>query len=42
MNLSNPKGVSFDVEGIGCGGGERSKVAGLKKNWLEAFLKVLL
>ena len=31
MNLSNPKGESFDVEGIGCGGEGRSTVVGLKE-----------
>ena len=31
MNLSNPKGESFDAEGIDCGGGRRSKVVGLKE-----------
>ena len=30
MNFSNPKGESFDAEGI-CFGGGRSKIAGLKE-----------
>ena len=31
MSLSNPKGESFDAKRINCGGGGRSKVAGLKE-----------
>ena len=27
INFSNPKEKTFNAEGIGCGGGERSKVA---------------
>ena len=39
MNFPNPKGESFDAEGIE---GGRSKVASLKENWWEVFLRVLL
>ena len=31
MNLSNPKGESFDAEGIGCVGGREIKSRSLKK-----------
>ena len=37
MNLSNPKGESFDVEGIGCGGEGRSTAVGLKEKLAGGF-----
>ena len=37
MNFSNLKGESFDVEGIGCGEGGRSKVIGLKEKSVGGF-----
>ena len=37
MNLSNPKEEYCDVEGIGCGGEERSTVAGLKEKLAGGF-----
>ena len=37
MNFSNPKGESFDAEGIGCGEGGRSEVAGLKEKSARGF-----
>ena len=42
MNLSNPIGESFDAEGIGCGGGGRSKAVTLKEKLEGGFLEVLL
>ena len=39
MNLPNPKGESFDTEGIE---GGRSKVAGLKEKMPGGFSRVLL
>ena len=37
MKLSNPKGESFDVEGIGCGGDRRSTTVGLKEKLAGGF-----
>ena len=37
MNLSNPKGESFDAEGIGCGKERRSKVTYLKEKLVKGF-----
>ena len=37
MNFSNPKGKSFDAEGIGCGGGRRSKATSLKEKLARDF-----
>ena len=37
MNLSNPKGESFDAKGIRCVGGEKSKSVGLKEKWARDF-----
>ena len=37
LNLSNPKGETFDVEVIGCGGEGRLKVAGLKEKLVGGF-----
>ena len=37
MNLSNPKGESFDVERTDCGGGGRSKSASLKETLVVVF-----
>ena len=37
MNLSNPKGESFDAKGIGYVGGERSKSADLKEKLARGF-----
>ena len=37
MNLSNLKGESFDVEGIGCGGEGRSTATGLKEKLAGGF-----
>ena len=37
MNLSNPKEEFSDVEGTGCKGEERSKVAGLKEKLVRGF-----
>ena len=37
MDLSNPKGESFDTEGIGCRGEGRSKVVGLKEKLAGGF-----
>ena len=37
MNLSNPKGESFDVEGIDCGGEGRSIATGLKEKLVRGF-----
>ena len=37
MNLSILKGESFDVEGIGCVGGGRSKAVGLKEKLVGGF-----
>ena len=42
MNFSNPKGESFDAEGIGCGKRGRLKVVGLKEKLTGAFLELLL
>ena len=39
INLPNPKGESFDVEGIEEG---RSKIVGLNEKWREVFLGVLI
>ena len=39
MNLPNPKREFFDAKGIEEG---RPKVLGLKENWREVFLGVLL
>ena len=36
MNLSNPKGESFDAKGTDCVGG-RSKAAGLKEKLVGGF-----
>ena len=37
MNLSNPKGESFNAEGIGCGGERRSTAVGLKEKLAEGY-----
>ena len=37
MNISNPKGESFDAKGTDCRGGGRSKVAGLKEKLVGGF-----
>ena len=37
MNVSNPKEEFSDVEGTGCIGEERSKVAGLKEKLARGF-----
>ena len=37
MNLSNPKGESFDAKGIGCEGEERSITSGLKEKLAGGF-----
>ena len=37
MNLSNPKGESFDIIGISGVGGGRSKSAGLKDKFVGGF-----
>ena len=41
MNFSNSKGGSFDVEGIGCGEGGRSKVTGLKEKSAGGFSRCI-
>ena len=37
MNFLNPKGESFDAEGIGCREEERSKITGLKEKSARGF-----
>ena len=42
MNLSNPKGKSFDAEGIGCGGNGRSKAICLKEKLAGGFSQSII